>query len=162
MQANFSTILLFTLIPLILSIGVTPALPFSDIVQEADALKSTGNSLTETGSDKVCGDRLCSEVNSQHKMKHSDSMMYAGSMDIHTMMERMDKVHENHQHQMTQTWNSMTPSEQSQMFHKMQGMIEKMESMDMHEHMNMMSNMDQKHGEKKCMETLCLQFILKK
>jgi len=49
------------LIPLILSIGITPALSF-DFIPEADALKSKGNSLTETGSKKVCGDRLCSET----------------------------------------------------------------------------------------------------
>ncbi|AFS80277.1 hypothetical protein NKOR_01855 [Candidatus Nitrosopumilus koreensis AR1] len=32
------------------------------LVQSADALKSKGNNLTEIGSKKVCGDRLCSEV----------------------------------------------------------------------------------------------------
>jgi len=41
--------------------GIAPALQ-SDFLPEADALKSKGNSLTETGSKKVCGDRLCSEI----------------------------------------------------------------------------------------------------
>lgn len=41
--------------------GITPVLPF-DFLPEADALKSKGNFLTDTGSKKVCGDRLCSEV----------------------------------------------------------------------------------------------------
>jgi len=54
-------VLAIFLIPIILSIGIAPILPF-DFVQEADALKSKGNSLTETGSKKVCGDRLCSET----------------------------------------------------------------------------------------------------
>ncbi len=141
-------VIIFALIPLILSMRIISALQV-DLIQEAEALKSKGNSITETGSNKICGDRLCSEVDSQHKMNPSDSMMHTGSMDMHAIMERMDKIHENHQHQMMQTWNSMTPSEQSQMFHKMQGMIEKMESMDIHEHMNMMSNMEQKPGDKK-------------
>ena len=37
--------------------------------QSADALKSKGNSLPETGSKKVCGDRLCSEVPKEEKPK---------------------------------------------------------------------------------------------
>lgn len=53
--------IIFALIPLILSVGITPALSF-DFVPESDALKSKGNSLTEIGSKKVCGDRLCSEL----------------------------------------------------------------------------------------------------
>ncbi|MDH3658142.1 MAG: haloacid dehalogenase-like hydrolase [Nitrosopumilus sp.] len=53
---------------LILSIGVTSVLPFFDVFQEAEALKSSGNFLTEIGSKKVCGDRLCTEIgeNSQN------------------------------------------------------------------------------------------------
>ena len=54
-------LVIFALIPLILSIGIAPALN-SNFLPEADALKSKGNLLTEIGSKKVCGDRLCSEV----------------------------------------------------------------------------------------------------
>ena len=54
-------LVIFALIPLILSIGIAPALQ-SDFLPEANATKSKGNSLTEIGSKKVCGDRLCSEV----------------------------------------------------------------------------------------------------
>ena len=50
--------IVFALIPLILSIGIVPVLPLND----AFALKSKGNSLPEVGSNKVCGDRLCSEI----------------------------------------------------------------------------------------------------
>ncbi len=39
----------------------------SNFVLEADALKSKGNSLTEIGSKKVCGDRLCSEITTETK-----------------------------------------------------------------------------------------------
>ena len=49
------------LIPLILSIGMIPAFQ-SEIIPNVEALKSKGNSLTETNSNKVCGDRLCSET----------------------------------------------------------------------------------------------------
>ena len=54
-------LLTFVLIPLILSIGIIPILQ-SEIVPNVNALKSKGNSLTETNSKKVCGDRLCSEL----------------------------------------------------------------------------------------------------
>lgn len=135
------------LIPLILSIGITPALSF-DFIPESDALKSKGNSLTEIGSKKICGDKLCSKMDSKHAMK-PDMKMHSGSMDMHAMMDRMDKMHEKHQQHMMQSWDSMTFDEQSQMFHKMQKMIEKMESMDMDEHMKMMSNMGDKDHDKK-------------
>ncbi len=117
-----------------------------DFSQTDDAVKSKGNSLPETGSDKVCGDQLCSKVNSQHKMKQSDSMTHVSSMDM--MMEKMDEIHENHKQKMMQSWNSMTNDEQSQMHHQMKMMMEKMESMDMNEHMKMMSSMDGKDHDK--------------
>ena len=54
-------LVLFALIPLILSMGITPVLS-SDFLPEANAVKAKGNSLTETNSKKVCGDRLCVEI----------------------------------------------------------------------------------------------------
>ena len=54
-------LLAYAVIPLILSIGIIPALQ-SEIIPNADAIKSKGNSMTETNSKKVCGDRLCSEI----------------------------------------------------------------------------------------------------
>ncbi len=39
----------------------------SEIIPTAQALKSQGNSLTETNSMKVCGDRLCSELSDKKK-----------------------------------------------------------------------------------------------
>ena len=53
--------LVFALIPLILTIGIIPALQ-SDIIQNVEAVKAKGTLLPETGSNKVCGDRLWSEV----------------------------------------------------------------------------------------------------
>jgi len=52
-------LIVFALIPLILSIGITPALSFDDVFAD----KSKGTPLSVTGSDKVCGDQLCSTAN---------------------------------------------------------------------------------------------------
>ncbi len=65
-------LLVFAFIPLILSLGITPVLQ-SEIIPNADAIKAKGNSLTETNSKKVCGDKLCSEVS--EKQSISSSMM---------------------------------------------------------------------------------------
>ena len=43
-----------------------------DLSQTDDAVKSKGNTLTEVGSSKVCGDRLCSEVSDSEKEKHEE------------------------------------------------------------------------------------------
>jgi len=57
--------ILFSFIPLILSIGIAPSLLFVDFSQEADATKAVGpkgaKSYGSKNSGKVCGDRLCSE-----------------------------------------------------------------------------------------------------
>ena len=62
------------LIPLILSIGIIPSLQ-SDIIPNVDAIKSKGNSLTETNSKKVCGDRLCSEISTNPNISSSLKIM---------------------------------------------------------------------------------------
>ena len=62
-----SKILIIFLIPLILSIGVTPVLSFN-FIPEADATKSKGTSSMRYGSETagiVCGDMLCSEKDSK-------------------------------------------------------------------------------------------------
>ncbi|QUC64889.1 hypothetical protein NsoK4_00980 [Nitrosopumilus sp. K4] len=53
-----SIVALFTIVVLVAG---TLAGPIA-FLQPADAMKSKGNDLRETGSKKVCGDRLCSEV----------------------------------------------------------------------------------------------------
>ena len=62
------------LIPLILSIGLIPSLQY-DIIPNADAIKSKGNSLTETNSKKVCGDRLCSDISANPSISSSMNIM---------------------------------------------------------------------------------------
>ena len=51
----------FSPVLLILSMGITHALQV-DFIQEVEVLKSKGDSLTATGSKKVCGDRKCVEI----------------------------------------------------------------------------------------------------
>ena len=51
----------FSSVLLILSMGITYALQV-DFIQEVEVLKSKGDSLTETGSKKVCGDRKRVEI----------------------------------------------------------------------------------------------------
>ena len=49
--------------PLLLLVAIPIFLvAISPYFEEIDAIQSAGNPLTETGSDKVCGDRLCSEL----------------------------------------------------------------------------------------------------
>lgn len=64
------------LVPLILSVGVIPSLQ-SEITPSAEALKSKGTSLSETNSNKVCGDRLCSEIPSEKKEMKKPAAMTA-------------------------------------------------------------------------------------
>ncbi len=65
MQRKFKNLILFSFVPLILSIGIAPSLLFVDFSQEADATKAVGpkgaKSYGSKNSGKVCGDRLCSE-----------------------------------------------------------------------------------------------------
>lgn len=67
-------LIIFALIPLILSIGIIPALQ-SDLISNVDAIKSKGNMLSVTGSNMVCGDRLCSESPSESDTSTSTTPM---------------------------------------------------------------------------------------
>ena len=128
-----------------------------DLVQTVDAMQSKGNSLTEVGSSKVCGDRLCSEIPLEEKTPIIKDSISHKPANIDSLFERMDSVHKKHQSEMMQMWKSILPHEQSQMFQNMEQMIEKMESMNTGEHMKMMSKMmqDKSHmthdGEKNMM-----------
>ena len=114
-----------------------------DLTQTADAAKSKGNSLTEVGSSKVCGDRLCSEIPPEERKTMTKSSTATISTNINSLFERMDLVHKKHQSEMMQMWKSITPQEQSKMFQNIEQMIQKMESMDTGEHMKMMEKMMQ-------------------
>ena len=114
-----------------------------DLTQTADAVKSKGNSLTEVGSSKVCGDRLCSEIPPEERENMTKNPTLTTPINIDSLFERMDSVHKKHQSEMMQMWKSLTPQEQSKMFQNMEQMMQKMESMDTEEHMKMMSKMMQ-------------------
>jgi len=79
-------LLLFALILLILSMGVTPALSF-DFIPESNAAKSKGNSLTETNSKKVCGDRLCSELETSKKASATEPGNISYQNGLYTLVE---------------------------------------------------------------------------
>ena len=124
-----------------------------DFTQSADAMQATGVKNSQYGEatkNKVCGDRLCSEIppEERHVTKQKvDSVKNPTQTNLNELMNRMDKIHEKHQTQMMQMWQTMNSQEQSKMIQKMTAMIEKMENMDMTQHMTMMKNMmnDQKH-----------------
>ena len=115
----------------------------TDLIQTADALKSKGKSMTEVGSSKVCGDRLCSAIPSEERKSITKNPTISTLTNIDSLFDRMDSVHKKHQSEMLQMWNSISPQEQSKMFQNMEKMIKKMESMDTEEHMKMMSEMMQ-------------------
>ena len=114
-----------------------------DLIQTADAVKSKGKSLTEVGSAKVCGDRLCSAIPSDERKPTTKNPTRTTLTNIDFLFERMDSVHKKHQSEMMQMWESITPQEQTKMFQNMEKMIKKMESMGTGEHMKMMSEMMQ-------------------
>ncbi|AJM91936.1 MBL fold metallo-hydrolase [Nitrosopumilus piranensis] len=62
------------LIPIVLSLGITPALQ-TEMIPNAEAVKSKGNSLTEINSKKVCGDKLCSEIIDNKKEINKSTIM---------------------------------------------------------------------------------------
>ena len=60
--------------PLLLLVAIPIFLvAISPYFEEIDAIQSAGNPLTETGSDKVCGDRLCSDLEITNE-EENDSM----------------------------------------------------------------------------------------
>ncbi len=76
MESNFSNIKFF-LIPLILTIGILPALEFIQIIPEAEAQqKAVGpvgaKSYGSKNNHIVCGDRLCSETKPTSQAAASD------------------------------------------------------------------------------------------
>ena len=91
-----------------------------DLTQTADAAKSKGNSLTEVGSSKVCGDRLCSEIPPEEREIMTKRPTLTTPTNIDSLFERMDSVHKKHQSEMMQMWKSLTPQEQSKMFQNME------------------------------------------
>ena len=70
----------FALLPLILSIGIVPSLSH-ELFPDADAIKAKGNSLPETNSKKVCGDKLCSDANQDGPSPPQGQVIVPGSSD---------------------------------------------------------------------------------
>lgn len=61
------------LMPIALSVTLVASLSFG-LLQESEDTKGQGVGLPVTGSDKVCGDRLCSESASSYSSPKEDSV----------------------------------------------------------------------------------------
>jgi len=98
-----------------------------DLSQTADAAKAKGNSLPETSSKKVCGDKLCSEVDQSEstKAKHGESSHEDKAKHGESSHEDQEKMKVKHL-QMLEKMKSMNKME----------MIDSMKSM-MSEHHDM-------------------------
>ena len=93
-QISFMNLLIFAFIPLIISLGITPALQ-SEIVPNVDAFKAKGNSLTETNSKNVCGDKLCSEISGNQMAQKpmiikSQKELFSSTVDYTLMGPEID------------------------------------------------------------------------
>lgn len=114
-----------------------------DFLQTADATKAKGNSLPETGSKNVCGDKLCSEVDQSEstKAKHSESSHESKEKHGEDKAKHSESSHEG-KNKMKE--NHLQMLEQMKSMNKME-MLESMKSM-MSEHHDMkiekMSQMD--------------------
>ena len=88
-------------IAILLSVTVVASV---DLLQTADAAKAKGNYLPETGSKKVCGDKLCSEIPPEERQSMKQKIISKSDLPSQTslndIMDRMDKVHDKHQTQM--------------------------------------------------------------
>lgn len=139
-----TTIAAITTIAVLLVATTTVPVGF---IQTADAAKASGVKTSQYGQEtknKVCGDRLCSEIPSAERQTIREKIITRDTIpqsSLNDIMDRMNKVHEKHQTQMMQMWATMTSQEQSQMIQHMSEMIEEMESMGMNEHMSMMKEM---------------------
>ena len=117
--------------------------------QYAEATKASGTHTQKYGSatkNLVCGDQLCAKFSEQQK---SVSVPIS---EFNSLLDKMDSIHEDHQNQMLQKWQSLSFEEQTKMIATMNEKITKMESMDMSQHMSEMKDMMKKdnahHNEK--------------
>ena len=63
-------------------------------------------------------------------------------MALRDVMQRMNKIHQQHHAELREMWQAMNLKEQSDMLEQLDEMLEIMESMDMSEHMEMIMNAD--------------------
>lgn len=117
--------------------------------QNAEAAKASGTHTQKYGSatkHKVCGDQLCTDVSQQKSASVSISQ-------LDSLLDRMDTVHEEHQSQMIQKWQSLSAEKQIEMLAQIDAKVTKMESMDASEYMSHMEKMKD-HDPKKMMKKL--------
>ena len=135
-------------ISILLAVAITPI----NFTQTADALQASGIKNSQYGmatKNKVCGDKLCSEISPEERQIIKQKMV-SNNTTVQTtldeIMDKMDKIHEKHQTQMMQMWQTMTSQEQEQMIERMSQMVEQMQTMSMEQHMSMMMG-DKQHDQ---------------
>lgn len=127
-------------------------------IQSADAVKSSGTKTQQFGKYadiKVCGTHFCKSDPSLNLQVDSEKNKPTQD-DLNAVFQRMNKIHKQHQDQISEKWRLMTNAEKVQFIHMINQMLSEMESMDMDKHMSkMMGGNDgmmydgMKHGSKK-------------
>lgn len=112
----------------------------------AEAAKASGTTTQKYGAatkNKVCGDQLCADVSSEKKQNTSEQIQSTSVpiSELNSLLDKMDSIHEKHQEQMTQKWQSMPYEQQNQMIATMTEKLTKMESMDMSGYLAQMDDM---------------------
>lgn len=135
-----NTVLAFALLAVTFSVVSISVVDF----QNAEAAKASGTHTQKYGSatkDKVCGDQLCADTSVQKPLSVPIS-------EFNSLLDRIDAVHEEHQSQMTQKWQTLSFEKQTEMLAHMTEKAEKMESMNVSEHMAHMDKMKHHDSEK--------------
>ncbi|NDB89958.1 MAG: hypothetical protein EB166_03885 [Thaumarchaeota archaeon] len=107
---------------------------------QADAVKSLGTKNQPFGKHsqiQVCGTYFCTsdpslggKVNPEKNKPTQD--------DFNAVLNRMDKVHKQHQQKMLEQWRLMDNTQRIQFLHVVDQMLTEMESLDMGEHIKEM------------------------
>ncbi len=120
-------------------------LAISLLFASVEAVKSSGTKNQQFGKGsqiQVCGTHFCASDPLTSKMV-DPAKNIATQDDLNALLKRMDKIHKQHQQQLSEKWQQMTNAEKIQFIQKMNQMMSKMESVDMASHMEMM--LDDRH-----------------
>jgi len=109
-------------------------------ISGADAAKSSGTKNQQFGKTaqiQVCGAHFCASDPSLKKQVDIEKNKPTQD-DFNALLNRMNKIHKQHQDQLLDKWRVMTNAERVQFISKMNDMMSQMESIDMVSHMEKM------------------------
>ena len=109
-------------------------------ISGADAAKSSGTKNQQFGKTaqiQVCGAHFCTSDPSLKKQVDIEKNQPTQD-DFNALLNRMNKIHKQHQDQLLDKWRVMTNAERVQFISKMNDMMSQMESIDMVSHMEKM------------------------